>query len=81
MNNVTPPTNPVLPDSFKAAKKEIIANPAEQSPYLRAILSENRASGAAKVLSIANSSMSAALRYIASSSKQTVPGKLITPAW
>lgn len=69
------------PDSVKIPKLEPTANLAEQSPYLKAVLSEKGTSGTAKVLSITNSSMAAALRYIANSSKPAVPGKLITPAW
>ena len=67
--------------TLEAPKQDPSTKLSEQSPYLRAILSEKKASGSAKVLSIANSTMAAALRYIANSSKPSVPGKLITPAW
>jgi len=67
------------PDSVKVSKQESTAKPAEQSPYLKAVLAEKGTTGTARVLSI--SSMAAALRYIANSSKPAMPGKLITPAW
>lgn len=35
-----------------------------QSPYLRAILTDKRITDTAKMISVANSSMAAALRYI-----------------
>lgn len=38
-----------------------------QSPYLRAILTDKRINDTAKMISIANSSMAAALRYISNS--------------
>ncbi len=81
MKSVGQPSNYFSPDSPKASKQEPAAKAAEQSPYLKAVLSERGTSAPAKVLSMANSSMAAALRYIANSSKQAVPGKLITPAW
>jgi hypothetical protein len=56
---------------LKAVKQEplVIKLPA-QSPYLKAVLTDKRSSGPARVLSMANSSLAAALRYIANS-KQT----------
>lgn len=60
------------PHSLKAMKQEpASAKPFNQSPYLKAVLSDKRTSGTARVLSMANSSMTAALRYI-TNSKQTV---------
>ncbi len=43
------------------------ANSFEQTPYLKAILTEKRVEGPARVLSMANSSLAAALRYISNS--------------
>ena len=40
-----------------------------QSPYLKAILADKRINDTAKMISVANSSMAAALRYIANSNK------------
>lgn len=58
--------------SLKALKQEPASiTSINQSPYLRAVLSDKRTSGTAKVLSMANSSMAAALRYI-TNTKQTV---------
>ncbi len=81
MKSLGQPSNYFSPDTVKVPVKELAAKQVEQSPYLRAVLSDRATSGTAKVLSMANSSMTAALRYIANSSKQTIPGKLITPAW
>ena len=39
----------------------------EQTPYLKAVLTEQRVAGPARVLSMANSSLAAALRYISNS--------------
>ena len=64
MKSVGQPSNYFSPDTLKVSKQEPTAQPADQSPYLRAVLT-----------------MAAALRYIASSNKQSVQGKLITPAW
>lgn len=48
---------------LKALKKEP-EEPVRQSPYLRAVLSTKRSSGPARVVSMGNSTMAAALRYI-----------------
>jgi hypothetical protein len=55
------------PHAPKARKQEPLAAATHQSPYLRAVLSDKRAPGPAKVLSLTNTSMAAALRYIANS--------------
>ncbi|MDZ4808330.1 MAG: hypothetical protein SGI96_08660 [Bacteroidota bacterium] len=56
---------------LKAVKPELsVVKLPEQSPYLKAVLADKRPSGPARVLSMANSSLAAALRYI-SNSKQT----------
>lgn len=81
MKSVSQPSNYFSPDTLKVSKQEPTAQPADQSPYLRAVLTDKGTFGTAKVLSMANSTMAAALRYIASSNKQSVQGKLITPAW
>lgn len=52
------------PHSAKAQKQEHKSHLSEQSPYLRAVLSDKTISRPARLLSI-NSSMAAALRYIA----------------
>lgn len=81
MKSIGQPSHHSSPDSLQVLKQQPNASLAEQSPYLRAVLSDRGTSGTAKILSMANSSMAAALRYIANSNKQTVPGKLITPTW
>ncbi|MCY7311564.1 MAG: hypothetical protein LH619_12355 [Chitinophagaceae bacterium] len=56
---------------LKAVKQELpVVKLPEHSPYLKAVLADKRDSGPARVLSMANSSLAAALRYIANS-KQT----------
>jgi hypothetical protein len=45
-------------------QKTALIKPINQSPYLRAVLSDKRTSGTARMLSMVNSSMAAALRYI-----------------
>jgi hypothetical protein len=52
------------PHSLKSQKQESSAKPFSQSPYLRAVLSENTISRPGRLLSMTNSSMAAALRYI-----------------
>lgn len=54
------------PFAVRSVKQEPSAKRLEQSPYLRAVLSDKRTSGTAKVMSMGNSSMAAALRYISS---------------
>jgi|CXWL01.1.fsa_nt_gi hypothetical protein len=57
-----------LSHSLKALKPEPPIKLSEQSPYLRAVLSDKRASGTTPVVSLANSSsLAAALRYISNS--------------
>jgi len=69
-----------FPDSQKTVDKETKASPAEQqSPYLKAVLSEKRIAGSGRVFSIGGSSMDAALRYIVNTGKLPVPAKVITP--
>ncbi len=58
------------PHSQKGQKQEPTANPLNQSPYLKAVLSDKRTSGPARVLSMVNSNMAAALRYIANSKRE-----------
>lgn len=54
--------------SLKAPKLEATsAKSFEQTPYLKAVLTEKRVPGPARVLSMANSSLAAALRYISNS--------------
>jgi hypothetical protein len=55
--------------SLKALKQETKVTPFYRSPYLRAVLSEKRTQTPGKVLSMDNSSMAAALRYITNSNK------------
>jgi hypothetical protein len=52
------------PHSLKSQKQEVPAKPSHQSPYLRAVLSEKAISRPGRVLSMNNSSLAAALRYI-----------------
>jgi hypothetical protein len=54
------------PISPKTQNQELSPKTAEQSPYLRAILSEKRIAGTGRILSLADSTLEAALRYIAS---------------
>jgi hypothetical protein len=78
MKSISQPSLYFSPHSLKTLKQELASvKPFNQSPYLRAVLSDKRISGTAKVLSMANSSMAAALRYIANS-KQTVIRHLVT---
>lgn len=53
--------------TFPSVKEESPVQTLYQSPYLRAILSDKRISDTAKIISVANSSMAAALRYISNS--------------
>lgn len=55
--------------SMKALKQENKVTPFYRSPYLRAVLSEKRPATPGKVLSMENSTMAAALRYITNSNK------------
>jgi len=56
---------------LKAVTQELpVIKLPEQSPYLKAVLADKRTSAPARVFSMANSSLVAALRYIAQS-KQT----------
>jgi len=52
------------PHSLKAHKQETSSPPSNQSPYLRAVLADKKTSGPARILSMTNSSLAAALRYI-----------------
>jgi hypothetical protein len=52
------------PHSLKSQKQEPSAPTQHQSPYLRAVLSEKAISRPGRVLSMNNSSLDAALRYI-----------------
>lgn len=57
--------NPLLMTfSLPVLKDETPVQTLYQSPYLRAILTDKRISDTTKMISIANSSMAAALRYI-----------------
>ncbi|MDZ4795871.1 MAG: hypothetical protein SGI83_16445 [Bacteroidota bacterium] len=68
MKSIVQPSLYFSPHSLKALKKEpASAQSFNQSPYLKAVLSEKRIAGTARVLSMASSSMAAALRYIAGS--------------
>jgi hypothetical protein len=49
---------------MNSTHQKIANNQFQQSPYLKAILSDKKTSGPAQVFSIGNSSMAAALRYI-----------------
>ena len=60
-------TPPPLSFSLPQLKEESQVQTLYQSPYLRAILSDNKISDTAKMISVANSSMAAALRYISNS--------------
>lgn len=55
------------PHTLKAHKQEPSSPRTNQSPYLRAVLTDKRASGPARILSMTNSSLAAALRYITNS--------------
>jgi len=57
------------PPALKTLKQENKVTPFYRSPYLRAVLSESRPKTPGKVLSMDNSSMAAALRYITNSNK------------
>jgi hypothetical protein len=59
--------NPAVFSSNFAAKESTPVQTLYQSPYLRAILTDKKITDTAKMISIANSSMAAALRYISNS--------------
>lgn len=69
MKSIVQPSLYFSPHSLKAVKElPASANSFNQSPYLKAVLSDKRVAGStARVLSMASSSMAAALRYIARS--------------
>ena len=68
MKSISQPSLYFSLHSLKALKQEpSSAKSFNQSPYLKAVLSDKRPSGTARVLSMANSSMAAALRYITNS--------------
>ena len=53
---------PLYFSPLKPVRQDDLSKSAEQSPYLKAVLSDKRSG--ARVLPIGNSSMEAALRYI-----------------
>lgn len=55
------------PHSLKSQKQGLSATPISQSPYLRAVLSEKTITRPGRLLSMNNSNLAAALRYIAQS--------------
>ncbi len=67
MKSNSPSVNDFSASEMKSSHQKIAVNQFNQSPYLKAVLSENKASGPAQVLSMVNSSMTAALRYISQS--------------
>ena len=58
---------PFMPLQVPQVKEESPVKTLYQSPYLKAILTDKSISDTAKMLSVANSSMAAALRYISNS--------------
>jgi hypothetical protein len=56
-----------IPLQVPQIKEETHVKTLYQSPYLKAILSDKHISDTAKMISVANSSMAAALRYISNS--------------
>ena len=65
-NNQTPfYFSPYLLKAHKQEAKSV--NLFNQSPYLKAVLTDKKSSGPARVFSMGNSSLAAALRYIANS--------------
>lgn len=68
MNSNSQPSLYFSPYSLPSRKEEpASAKLLNQSPYLRAVLSDKRNADTARVLSMGNGSMAAALRYIANS--------------
>lgn len=67
MNNNNQPSLYFSPHSLKALKQEPAPTYSMQTPYLRAVLTDKRNSGPARVMSMTNSNLAAALRYIANS--------------
>jgi hypothetical protein len=61
------PVNDFSVSEIKSPNQKIADNQFNQSPYLKAVLSEKKIAGPAQVFSIINSSMTAALRYISQS--------------
>lgn len=61
------PANDFSTPASKSQLQKPVENQINQSPYLRAVLSEKKASSSAQVLSMVSSSMTAALRYISQS--------------
>ncbi len=55
------------PHSLKSQKQGASVKPLSESPYLRAVLSEKTITRPGRLLSMGNSSMAAALRYITQS--------------
>ena len=66
MNNNNHPSLYFSPHSLKALKQEPAPTHSIQTPYLRAVLTDKK-TDPARVLSMTNSSLAAALRYIANS--------------
>lgn len=56
-----------IPQQSAQVKEESPVKTLYQSPYLKAILTDKTISDTAKMISVANSSMAAALRYISNS--------------
>ena len=56
-----------MPLQVSQVKEESPVKTLYQSPYLKAILTDKSISDTAKMISVANSSMAAALRYISNS--------------
>lgn len=56
-----------IPQQSTQVKEESPVKTLYQSPYLKAILTDKSISDTAKMISVANSSMAAALRYISNS--------------
>lgn len=59
--------HPLIPLQSQQIKEESPVKTLYQSPYLKAILTDKTISDTAKMISVANSSMAAALRYISNS--------------
>ena len=67
MKSIRPQSLYFSPNPLRALKEEAPAKSSDQSPYLKAILTEKRVPGTDQSLPVVSSSMAAALRYIANS--------------
>ena len=64
MKSSSHPLSYFSPLSVGSVKQDGAVKSAGQSPYLKAVLTAKRSPGSTKVLTMSNSSLAAALRYI-----------------